>query len=109
MKNQMNSKIIAITILLGLSFSACSSIGHFDSGTDTGDKKIVEPSEPKPPPPPKKKNKETTWQCRIMNNEGRTFVALDETSDVAESKARHECEVSYRHCTLLDCNEIDVE
>ncbi len=67
--------------------------------------------EAKKPPenPPKKKEPEMVWRCKISNGAGRVFKGIDESRVKAEGKARRECGLFSRNCSLLDCSPQESE
>ncbi len=86
---------------MSITLNACSS--------SAPQKKTLENASPSPTPtptPPKKP--EEFYQCKISNGAGRVFIGKDPGRFIAESKARHECEIYSRHCVLLDCT-VEVE
>ena len=101
------TKLFPVALLIILStvaLSACSSPAQYFS-----DKKKPVESEPAPTPKPTPPKKPDVVRCKISNGEGRVFEGVDLDRDESEAKARHECEIFSRHCTLLDCNAEDGE
>ena len=108
MKHLNPSRLFYIALLISV-----VSIGVFAcSGPspvyDTGESK-VKPGTPTPTPTPTPEEKKVKWVCRLMNGEGRTFQGEDETAFRAQLRARHDCELVSRHCTLLGCNPEEVD
>lgn len=89
-------RLFSVLILL-VSISNCSS-------TESKKNEVALPAQA--PPPPTKKPEEPFWRCTILNGEGRTFIAQDTTSFAAEGRAKRECQMNYRHCTLLKCDHV---
>jgi hypothetical protein len=82
--------------LFAITLSACSSPGIPSNNAESTEEKT-------PQELPLKKS-ETYSRCKISNGAGRIFHATDESRDIAEAKARHECQIYSRHCQLLDCS-----
>ena len=87
---------------VGIALTGCSTPGYNPSYQKSPPAKA--PPDPKPPQPPETKPVFYS-RCDISNGEGRIFHATDESQDMAEIKARHECEIYSRHCVLLGCTE----
>lgn len=95
--------VFLLSLTPALFFSACAVPGYNAPTTPT-----PTPS-PTPKPPKQPPEKPPVWECKITNNEGRIFVAVDSEKWIAEGNARRACSINYRHCTYLDCNLIKSE
>ena len=98
-----------VSIFMGTGFLGCSSIYRSEVASLATPTPKPTPVPTPSPPKPIIKNKLIRWRCKILNGEGRVFEAADDVAQVAERKARVQCEVSYRRCTFLDCKTFIVE
>ncbi len=96
-------RMLSLILCLIVALTSCATSDHYNYSN--GDTPASTPAPPKPiPPPPPPKTPELFSRCGISNGEGRIFYATDSSQDIAEAKARRECEMYSRHCVLLDCN-----
>jgi hypothetical protein len=63
----------------------------------------AEPAKSEPPP---KAEKPEEIECRVMNHEGRIFQERASSQLEAEGSALRECQLSYRNCTLIQCEKV---
>jgi hypothetical protein len=98
---RFQKSVLFISLVAGV--FACSSSSQYQSQLPPNSSPTPVPGTPSPTPTPEKK-KLLRWRCKILNGEGRVFEAIDDNSETAESRARSQCETSYRHCTFLDCS-----